>query len=139
MIADKGIDQPDKLPWLLSESDRNKGIHPVFSMPRKAWDKILTTQVIKDIYQDEQGQPRSRKDLYELLMLHPDEILRGKKGDYDAFKKIADDTLTVDFPTLQHICEPKAQVTSDGIPQFLIMAKHTRTVEKSFEVPTIEK
>ena len=72
-------------------------------------------------------------------MLHPGEVLRGKKGDYDAFRKIADDTLTVDFPTLQHICEPKAQVTADGTPQFLIMAKHTRTVEKSFEVPTIEK
>ena len=139
MIADKGIDQPDKLPWLLSESDRNKGIHPVFSMPRKAWDKILTTQVIKDIYQDEQGQPRSRKDLYELLMLHPDREYRNKDGDTEAFRKMADNALRVELPKLQHICEPKAQVTEDGVPQFLVMAEHKRTVEKSFNVNSLSR
>lgn len=99
-------------------------------MPRRVWDKILSTNLFGSVDSFEK---------HKLLMLHPDEILRGKKGDYDAFKKIADDTLTVDFPTLQHICEPKSQVTFDGMPQFLIMAKHNRTVEKSFEVPTIEK
>ena len=108
-------------------------------MPRRAWNKILTTQVIKDLYTDEQGQPVNRKELYELLMLYPDREYRNEDGDVKAFCKKADDALTVELPRLQHICEPKAQMTEDGVPTFLVMAEHKRTVEKSFNVRSLNK
>lgn len=138
-MEDKGFGKPADLPWLFGGLDRNKGIHPIFSMPRKAWNKILTTQVIKDIFQDEQGQPCNRKDLYELLMLYPDREYRNEDGDTEAFRKMADNALRVELPKLQHICEPKAQVTEDGVPQYLVMAEHKRTVEKSFNVTSLSR
>ena len=132
--------QRPRMGWLIKDTsdtegkrrieNDNRNLHPIFSMPRRVWDKILSTKRFEEI------DPWEKQ---KLLMLYPDECRRGKKGNFEAFKSIADDTLTVDFPSLWHICEPKAQVTADGVPQFLIMAEHTRTVEKSFEVSTIEK
>ena len=94
----------------------------------------MTTQEIENpSYKEHDGRVGSG-ELYKLLLLYPDQSFSGKNGDAEAFKKMADDRLTVDLPRIQHICEPKAQVTEDGVPQFLVMAEHKRTVERSFNV-----
>ena len=66
-----------------------------------------------------------------LLMLYPGKEQKGNKPNELVEK--ASQMLTVDLPTLQHICEPKA-IICDRRPAFVVMAEQRRTCIRSYEV-----